>query len=207
MKAVFVGAFDTMKIHKEVAVSCHSRAGGNPMTPRLSWTPASAGVTAGGRGGIVWAVLMTLSLALLLGASCAKKVEKADTGADAKVTTLGSIEVTAQLEEIPGEIRNDPLYDYAHVMKYKVLQVHRGKVDKEIIYVGHYNPAKPRDGVADARVQQIGGNLKQFRVGDVHRMALEVPIDDYFMGGIINKYFGVVNDPIYWAVWTNKAAK
>ena len=61
--------------------------------------------------------------------------------------------------------------------------------------------------VADARVPQIGGNLKQFRVGDVHHMALEVPIDDYFMGGIINKYFGVVKDPIYWAVWTDKAAK
>ena len=148
----------------------------------------------------------TFSLALLLMASCAKKTADTPASADPKLSTLGSIEVTARLEEIPGEVRNDPLYDYAHVMKYKVLQVHRGKVDKDTIYVGHYNPAKPRDGVADARVQQIGGNLKQFRVGDVHRMALEVPIDDYFMGGIINKYFGVVNDPIYWAVWTNKAA-
>ncbi len=205
MKAVSVGASSTMTIHKKVAVSCHSRAGGNPMTPRLSWTPSSAGVTVKGRGPILWVASMTLSLSLL-GTSCAKKAQTVDTGADAKVTTLGSIEVTAQLEEIPGEVRNDPLYDYAHVMKYKVLQVHRGKVDKDIIYVGHYNPAKPRDGVADARVQQIGGNLKQFRVGDVHRMALEVPIDDYFMGGIINKYFGMVNDPIYWAIWTNKAA-
>jgi len=26
---------------------CHSRAGGNPVTPRLSWTPAFAGVTEG----------------------------------------------------------------------------------------------------------------------------------------------------------------
>jgi hypothetical protein len=146
------------------------------------------------------------SLVILTGASCAKKT---DTGADPKVTTLGSIEVTARLEEIPGEIRKDPLYDYAHVMKYKVLQVHRGKVDKDIIYVGHYNPAKPRDSVADARVEKekIGGNVKQFRVGDVHRMALEVPIDDYYMGGIINKYFGQVNDPIYWAVWTNQVVE
>jgi hypothetical protein len=152
-------------------------------------------------------LVMTLSLALLLGASCAKKTEKTDAGADPKMTTLGSIEVTAQLEEIRGDLINDPLYDYAHVMKYKVLQVHRGKVDKDTIYVGHYNPAKPRDAVADARVQQIGGNVKQFRVGDVHHMALEVPIDDYYMGGIINKYFGEVNDPIYWAVWTNKAVK
>ncbi len=151
-------------------------------------------------------IIRTLLLLLitLAGASCAKRT---DTGADPNVTTRGSIEVTARLEEIPGEVRNDPLYDYAHVMKYRVLEVHRGQVDEEIIYVGQYNPAKPRDSVADARVLEIGGNVKQFRVGDVHRMALEVPIDDYYMGGIINKYFGEVDEPIYWAVWTNKAAR
>jgi len=143
-------------------------------------------------------------LSALLVASCAKKP---DTGADPKVTTLGSIEVTAQLVEIRGDLINDPLYDYAHVMKYKLLQIHRGEVNKETMYIGHYNPAKPRDKAADARVQQIGGNVKQFRVGDIHRMALEVPIDDYYMGGIINKYFGEVNEPIYWAIWTNKVVK
>jgi hypothetical protein len=148
--------------------------------------------------------LLLALLALLLSASCAKKV---DTGEDPKVTTLGSIELTAQLQEIPGELINDPLYDYAHVMKYKVLQVHRGQVDKETIYIGHYNPAEPRSTVADARVQEIGGNVRQFRVGDVHRMALEVPIDNYYMGGIINKYFGRSDDPIHWAIWTNRVVK
>lgn len=137
----------------------------------------------------------------LLGASCARQT---DTGVDPQVTSLGSIEVTAELLEIPGEVRDDPMYDYAHVMKYKVLATHRGQVEREIIYVGQYNPAKPRDGVADARVGEIGGNLRQFRVGDVHRLALEVPIDDYYMGGIINKYFGQTDDPIYWALWTNR---
>lgn len=141
------------------------------------------------------------ALALLLSASCAKKV---DTGADPNVTTRGSIEVTARLEEIRGELIDDPMYDYAHVMKYRVLHVHRGQADQETIYVGHYNPAEPRGSVADARVQEIGGNVRQFRVGGIHRMALEVPIDDYYMGGIINKYFGEVDDPIYWAVWTNR---
>jgi hypothetical protein len=38
-------------------------------------------------------------------------------------------------------------------------------------------------------------------------MALEVPIDDYYMGGIINKYFGESEDPIYWALWTNLVIK
>ena len=83
----------------------------------------------------------------------------------------------------------------------------RGEVSKETIYVGHYNPAEPRASVADARVQQIGGNVRQFRVGDIHRMALEVPIDNYYMGGIINKYFGEVNEPVYWAIWTNEVVK
>jgi hypothetical protein len=140
----------------------------------------------------------------MLCASCAKKT---DPGVDAQVTSLGSVEVTAELLEIPGEVRNDPLYDYAHVMKYKVLTVHRGQVDKDVIYVGQYNPAKPRDAAADARVGQIGGNLKQFRVGDVHRLAMEVPIDDYYMGGIINKYFGQTEDPVYWALWTNRVVR
>jgi len=149
----------------------------------------------------VTCVSVVVFAVLMLCASCAQKT---DDGADPKVTRLGSVEVTAELVEIPGEIRNDPMYDYAHVMKYEVLSVHRGQVDKDVIYVGQYNPAKPRDAVADARVGDIGGNLKQFRVGDVHRMALEVPIDDYFMGGIINKYFGQTEDPIYWALWTNR---
>ena len=56
----------------------------------------------------------------------------------------------------------------------------------------------------DARAGDIGGNLKRFRVGDTQRLALELPIDDYYMGGIINKYFGQIDDPIYWAVWTNQ---
>ena len=140
----------------------------------------------------------------LLCVSCAKKK---DDGADPKVTTLGKFEVTAELAEILGEFVDKPLYDYAFVMKYKVLKVHRGTVDADVIYVGHYNPLKPREQVADARVPDVGGNVKQFRVGDVHRMALEVPIDDHYMGGIINRYFDKGVGPIYWAVWTNQATR
>jgi len=148
----------------------------------------------------VTCICVLSSVLSVLGISCAKK---ADTGADPQVTSLGSVEVTAELLEIPGEIRNDPMYDYAHVMKYKVLTVHRGSVDTDVIYVGQYNPAKSRAAAADARAGDIGGNLQQFRVGDIHRLALEVPIDDYYMGGIINKYFGQTEDPVYWALWTN----
>jgi hypothetical protein len=125
-------------------------------------------------------------------------------GSDANVTTRGSIEVTAKLLEIPeGAIFKRDLYDYAAVLKYQVLEVHRGKLDGETIYVGHYNPFKPRSEAADQRVKEIGGDLKAFRAGQVHRMALEVPIDDHFMGGRVDKYFDQNPGPIYWAVWTN----
>jgi len=149
-------------------------------------------------------VTTVLWIALLLSVSCARQV---DTGEGPDVSSRGSFEVTARLDEIRGDLIDDPMYDYAHVMKYTVLQVHRGQVDQETLYVGHYNPAKPRSRAADARVQEIGGNVKQFRVGAVHRMALEVPIDDHYMGGIINKYFGKIEDPVYWAVWTNEVTE
>ena len=87
-----------------------------------------------------------------LGCSGAAKTD----GADPNVTTLGSVEVTAKLVDIPGEFPPNDLYDYAYVMKYEVLETHRGEAPK-IIYVGQYNPLKPRAEAADARSGEIGG--------------------------------------------------
>jgi hypothetical protein len=128
-------------------------------------------------------------------------------GEDPQVKSLGTVEVTARLVEIPDDaiFRRD-LYDYATILKYEVLAVQRGAVGKgATIYVGHYNPWKPRAEAADQRAKNIGGTLKQFRAGQLHRMALETPMDDHFMGGIVDKYFGKHSGPAYWAVWTNNA--
>ncbi len=145
-----------------------------------------------------------LAVAVCFG-SCGKQT---DDGADEKVTTLGSIEVTAQLVEILGKFPSNDLYDYTYILKYRVLETHRGKVDSESILVGHYNPLKPRAEAADARVEGIGGDLKKFQAGDTHRMALGVPLDDYYWKGpIINKYHGKAKGPLYWAVWTNRVIR
>ncbi|MBN1442907.1 MAG: hypothetical protein JXA90_09365 [Planctomycetes bacterium] len=154
------------------------------------------------------AVALTAAAAVI-GVSCRRQpAAPSAAGADSKVTELGSIEVTARLVEIPeGAIFKREMYDYATVLKYQVLEVHRGDVSEETIYIGHYNPFKPRSEAADRRVEGIGGNLEVFRAGQMHRMALEVPIDDYFMGGIVNKYFGRFEGPIYWAVWTDEAGE
>ncbi len=148
--------------------------------------------------------LVTIVVVLLacLGCGGATKTD----GADPNVTTLGSVEVTAKLVDIPGEFPPNDLYDYAYVMKYEVLETHRGEAPK-IIYVGQYNPLKPRAEAADARSGEIGGDVTEFRVGDVQRLALEVPIDDYCMAGIINKYAEQMQEPIYWAVWTNRVVQ
>jgi hypothetical protein len=148
----------------------------------------------------------SLLLALgLMATACAEKREgTAGSGSGSDVASRGSIEVTARLVEIPeGAIFKRELYNYATVLKYEVLEVHRGKVKGQSIYVGHYNPFKLRSEAADQRVPNIGGNLKAFHEGEVHRMALDESMFDRFHGGILNKYSHEDTDPIYWAVWTD----
>jgi hypothetical protein len=148
-------------------------------------------------------VTITLRLAvafilLALLSSCGRS----RAAADKEVTTLGTTEVTAKLLEIPSPFPPNDLYNYGYVMKYRVLEVHRGKVDGDEIFITHYNPLKPRASVQDEFSKQVGGHLDAFRAGDEHRMALENPVDDYWMGGIIDKYQNS-KGVRYWAVWTN----
>ena len=159
-----------------------------------------------------WLFSIGRSAALLFAAfaftSCHKPSDaSAGAGEDAQVKSLGSVEVTARLVEIPdGAIFQRELYDYATILKYQVVFAHRGALEKgATIYVGHYDPWKPRAEAADKRAKNIGGTLRQFRAGQLHRMALETPMDDFFMGGIVDKYFGKHSGPSYWAVWTNAA--
>ncbi len=154
------------------------------------------------RNTLLASVLVALGLA---GLSCGRSKEPAGSAIDPHLATNGSVEVTARLLEIPeGAIFKRDLYDYATILKYRVLKVHRGQVDGETIYVGHYNPWKPRSEAADKRVPNVGGQLREFQAGQTHRMALEKPVDDYFMGGMVNKYFGRTTNTLYWAVWTNE---
>ena len=135
-------------------------------------------------------------------AGCSQKKED---GADGKVTTLGTVEITAKLVDVGGEYMKNDLYDYVQVMKYEVLQTHRGKVDGKTIYIAQYNPLKPRASVADERAKDVGGNVGKFVVGDVHRMALEEPpLEDRVMVGIVNRFAENASGPTYNALWTNR---
>lgn len=152
--------------------------------------------------GAIAALLMAGFLCVSCGSKSSNEAASAE---DPHMKTNGTVEVTATLLEIPeGAIFKRDLYDYATILRYKVLKVHRGEVKGDTLYVGHYNPFKPRSEAPDARVKNIGGNLKRFQAGEAHHMALEAPIEDVFMGGIVNKYFGQATGTVYWAVWTDQ---
>jgi len=76
-----------------------------------------------------------LALGLCCG-SCGRESDAADSKrVDPQLASHGTIEVTAELIEIPpGAIFKRDLYDYATILKYRVLRVHRGEVDGETIY-------------------------------------------------------------------------
>jgi hypothetical protein len=134
-------------------------------------------------------------------------VPRPTAGVDSKVKSLGSFEVTARLVEIPeGAIFERDLYHYAAILKYEVIMVHRGAIEKgATIYVGHYDPWKPRADAADRQVKDVGGTLREFEAGGLHRMALEAPMDGFYLGAIVDKYFGKRHGDAYWAIWTNAA--
>jgi hypothetical protein len=150
----------------------------------------------GGKRSFLRAAALAGLAALLV--SCSK-----GTAPSQEVATRGSVEVTARLSQILGRFMPNDNYDYVHVMKYEVLQVHRGKVEGKEIFVGHYNPLKPRFRAADRFVKDVGGNVDRFQVGDVHRMALEAPLDVIYMGGIIDKHVQEKGTR-YLAVWTDR---
>jgi hypothetical protein len=140
-------------------------------------------------------------------ASCGKADAGPASPAPSPVSTLGSVEVTAKLLEIPIEFPRKKLYDYVYVMKYRVLKVHRGRIDGDEILVGHYNPTKPRSLAVDKYSGPLGGSVGEFRAGDVHRLALEAPLDEKMpMVGLIDKY---VSDrkTRYWALWADRATE
>jgi len=132
--------------------------------------------------------------------SCGKSAPSPELAAN------GDTEVTAKLTAIVGDFPPNKLYDYMFVMKYQVLKVHRGEVQGEDIFVGHYNPLKSRATAEDKHSGKVGGNVDRFQVGDVHHMALEAPLDQVFMGGVIDKH---IKEPgtRYRAIWTDRASE
>ena len=161
--------------------------------------------------GVIVAGLAAIAIATALRnsdtttASADSRDTLAMTAVAGEVHTAGRFEVTAKLVELPGKfLANDGLYNYAFVLKYEVLEVHRSEGEVgSTLFVAHYNPRKKRARVADEYYSNLGGNLERFRAGDVHRLALEQPWDQHYIGPLVDRYHKRADKRIYWAIWSN----
>ena len=153
-------------------------------------------------------------LPLLLPLSACREKAPGDSGAPAgapavaatapaKPPVEGELVMTAQLMEIPGSFPANDLYNYAYIMKYKVLQVTKGAYTDPDILIGHYNPRFAREDIKDEQAAKVGGNVKSFQVGDVHYLVLSA-LDGVWTGSVEDDYFKDKR-PRYWALWADKA--
>ncbi len=117
--------------------------------------------------------------AVLLGTSLGHAAEPAP-------ATPITLEVTARLQKIPGKFPADELYDYVYVMQY---QVEGGEMDKQTILVGHYKPRRARAEIDDDMKKVVGGTLKRFEVGALHKLTLTPEMRKVWKGAVVDEFF------------------
>lgn len=114
------------------------------------------------------------------------------------------VEVTAKLVEIPSKkMPPDDLYDYAYVMRY---QVQGGSLDKQFILVAHYKPLVSRAKIKDKMKERVGGKLRSFKQGDVHKLKLSADLKAIWKGAIVDEYAATDRkSPRYWCLQVDPA--
>ncbi len=95
------------------------------------------------------------------------------------------LEVTAKLVDIPSKMPPDDLYDYAYVMRY---QVQGGALDKQFLLVAHYKPLVARSKIKDKMKGRVGGKLKSFNRGDVHKLKIAADLKSIWKGALVDEY-------------------
>ena len=78
-----------------------------------------------------------------------------------------------------------------------------GAVGKVAYHVACHNRVQNFGYRGRDLLKWAGGDVTTFQVGDVHRMALDGPLDQQFMGGIIDKHIKEKGTR-YWAIWTER---
>lgn len=159
------------------------------------------------------ALLIAALLAMLGVSGCKEKAASGSPGSGApapanlnvpaKPPVAGELVMTAELTDIAGQFPANDLYNYAYVMKYRVIQVLQGTYADSIILVGHYNPRLAREEIKDEQDAKVGGNVKSFQVGDTHYLVLS-KLDGVYTGAVEDDYFADKRTR-YWASWADQA--
>jgi hypothetical protein len=140
---------------------------------------------------------MTLGLGLLALAMILARSGAAGAGEPAGAPAA-EITVRAKLVEIPSSLPPDDLYDYAYVMRYEVIG---GPMDKASILVAHYKPRQPRAKIKDAAKLHVGGKLRSFTQGDVHKLKLSPDLKKLWKGALIDEFAATDRKSVrYWCL-------
>lgn len=122
---------------------------------------------------------------------------------NARAEAAAPLEVTAKLVEIPSKMPPDDLYDYAYVMRY---QVQGGPLDKQFILVAHYKPLVPRSKIKDKMKERVGGKLRAFNKGDVHKLKLSADLKAIWKGALVDEYAATDHKSVrYWCLQVDPA--
>jgi hypothetical protein len=121
----------------------------------------------------------------------------------AQAESASPLEVTAKLVEIPSKMPPDDLYDYAYVMRY---EVQGAPPDKRFILVAHYKPLVPRSKIKDKMKAQVGGKLRSFNKGDVHKLKLAPDLKAIWKGALVDEYAATDQKSVrYWCLQADPA--
>jgi hypothetical protein len=113
------------------------------------------------------------------------------------------LQVTAKLVEIPSKFPPDDLYDYAYVMRYEVTG---GPLDKSSILVAHYKPRQARSKIKDKMKDYVGGKLRSFSVGDLHKMKLAADLKKIWKGPLVDEFAATDHKSVrYWCLEVDPA--
>jgi hypothetical protein len=121
----------------------------------------------------------------------------------ARAADAAPMVVTAKLVEIPSKFPPDDLYDYAYVMKYQVVG---GPTDGQTLLVAHYKPRQARSKIKDKMKGSVGGKLRSFSVGDVHKLKLVPDIKKIWAGALVDEFAAADRKtPRYWCLEVDPA--
>jgi hypothetical protein len=136
--------------------------------------------------------------AILVALLCVSSVTPA-----ARADAGETVAVTAKLVEIPSKFPPDDLYDYAYVMRYEVIG---GPLDKSSILVAHYKPRQARSKIRDKMKDFVGGKLRSFTVGDIHKMKLAPDLKKIWKGPLVDEFAATDHKSVrYWCLEVDPA--
>jgi hypothetical protein len=116
----------------------------------------------------------------------------------ARAEAPAPISVRAKLVEIPSSLPPDDLYDYAYVMRYEVMG---GPMDKASILVAHYKPRVARAKIKDGAKLHVGGTLRSFTQGDVHKLVLSPDLKKMWKGALVDEFAATDRKSVrYWCL-------